>query len=116
MLISAFNYSKDEFTSNVENSPNPVFLFVASLFRPDFTIEIHRFAGAHPHLKIYGLSRKDFEKPEEYDKIIQSLGVGGASGFVLWKDGKKILGLSEREFSNLNTVLGTMGLLKTSGL
>ncbi|CEL09206.1 hypothetical protein ASPCAL12345 [Aspergillus calidoustus] len=105
-----WNVSIDQFTSNIQNSAQPVFLFLLSSFYVDFAPEIRRFAETHPHLNIYGIARPAFIRPNEHTDLILRLGVCAEAEFVLWRDGNNVVELQRPQLSNLMTVLQAMGV------
>ncbi|KAL4884611.1 hypothetical protein BJY04DRAFT_215074 [Aspergillus karnatakaensis] len=62
--------SYNQFTTNVLNSTKPVFLFILPDFYEDFSPNVRRFAETHPQWNIYGIKRRSFDHPKEYDAII----------------------------------------------
>jgi hypothetical protein len=108
-LISHQIYSKDQFTSKVEESTEPVFIFILPTFYSDFSPEIQRFAETYPQSKIYGIVSS--ESPEVLEHLTGKFKVSTVTEFILWRDKIKVIEYSRGQLSDLMTVLKAIKIL-----
>ncbi|KAB8213265.1 hypothetical protein BDV33DRAFT_185118 [Aspergillus novoparasiticus] len=99
----------DQFVSEVENSMEPVFLFILSNYYADFSPVIQHFAKTYPELEIYGIT--PLESSDVLKNLGRRLGVSTGTEFILWKNGIRVVEFSRGQLSDLMTVLQAIGVL-----
>jgi hypothetical protein len=99
----------EEFTSKVQNSPRPVFIFCLSIFYNDFSPAVKQFAETHSHLAIYGIDGFMLGELCKLGERSKRFRVPSSVDFIFWKDGEMVVHYTAREFSGLMAILQAMG-------